>query len=676
MSDRRRTITSPSYDPEMFDTGSDDSSVPPADAYVSDDGDESFDGGGSSDATGRGARDNRDPFADDPGEPTGSGPSGSGRDPQPEPETVSGSTTIDGVNLGGLAGGSDPSDAPGPDGGTETSTDRLDDPEFGPGPDTPGGRGAIDSGGDFPIAERIGAAEANPDIVDRATTGGFLSERDGSAGVLPSELGGVDISETRAREFARDAAAFGETLDLGAAFSSPADPLGSGGQVRSGRPIGAPDPENENPVENFLEGGARLGTDVAAAPTQAETVAEVAQSSPGIFGDFGLGEIGETSTAVGRDKTSQAAAAARENPAEFAGGLAAGLVVGGGLAGRSGGSLRGAVKAELDPRVGPFGTTAETRLFRGARGFLDDDRGQASLLGRQRGDGDSGDGSSVSDADLGPDIGPFDRSDARLYDPTREFGDDLGGMAPDDIDAPSSSNPSADDIGGGLSGRGDPAMAPGVEADSFSERGFGDVEGTRFDPNPTDTLGGGVSPVGAGVGGLLGVPGVDADATGAAAGGLLGAPSDLDATGATPDADTRGGVDLDTGFPPGVDSPTDTGTDTGTDAPTDTRTDQGGRELERVDVRTDVDAIDPRRDVSARSTQDFDAADPTDTTRRDPVNIDAPGRRDREFPFERDDEVERGGFEGAEVGIEDDVFTNPTRSLDAVDEDLTEDLDL
>ncbi|MFD1687603.1 hypothetical protein [Halobellus litoreus] len=583
---------------------------------------------------------------------------GGGSDPQPEPETVSGSTTIDGVDLGGVAGGAEPSDFPGAGGGIDTNTDRLDDPNLGPGPTSPGGRGAVDVGGGstYPIAEEILDAGRNETIVDRATTGGVLSERGESAGLLPPEVGGVDTSETRAREFARTVSRAGDRLDIGAITSAQAAAVapftGGAGVTPSARDLDPLDDSgDETTPENFVEGGASVPFDLPAGVLQGETAAEVAQSTPGIAQDFSGGEIAETTTAVARDRAAETAAAASANPAEFAGAVTAGALAGGAGAASTGGigsGLRAAARAEVDPRIGPLGTTVETRLGRGVRDFLGDDRGQLQMgrsRGRESGGSDAETAEVDADEDLGPDLDPFERSDRRLYDPTREFDDDVGGMADPDIDARSSSNPSSDDIGGGVSGQGNPQMAPGVEAESFSERGFGDVDGTSVDPNPTDTLDrfDRLSPgVDAGVGGLFGSPGAT-PTTGADVGGALGGPDTFDATGTTADvgADTRGGVDLDTGFNVDTGSPTDTGTD----APTDTRTDTGG----------DLDQPDPfdvGTDIDPRDTPDTDTPDPTDTDLYDPDPYDPdrydpdpfdPGR-DRDPRIEGDEEPDDDEF--------------------------------
>jgi len=642
-----------------YDDGSSDDGVDPGDV---------LDGGGSSGSDPRTAPDSSpggsDPPPSDvggPGDSSGSGGSSGGVD------------TGD-VLDGGGSSGSDPRVGGGAEPETVSGSTSIAASA------TPGPRAPVQPGGGetYPIADEIAAADANAEIVERATTGGFLSERGGSAGVLPAEVFGIDTSETRAREGARAAAQFGDQMDLGAVFSSPADPLGSGGQVREGRPIGSGDPEDENAFEEFIEGGAQAGTNLPAGFLQAETAAEVGQSSPDIVTSYEVGEIAETSAAVGRDTAAETAAQASSNPAEFAGGVTAGAALGAGALSRgSTGGIGTAIRTELDPRIGPFGTTIETRGVRGVRSFLDDDRGQAQLAGRSRprdpeGSG-GGDADAVSDSDLGPDIGPFDRSDRRLYDPAREFDEDLGGMADPEIDAPSAANPSRDDIGAGVSGRGDPQMAPGVDADSFSERGFGDLTGTELDPNPTSTLGSsGRTPSGATLGRL--------DAAGAGVGGLLGTREAATATAPELDVDVRGdpqnGVDLDTGFTPGVgtdtpsDSGTDTPTDTGVDNPVDTRTDQ---DPTMVDVRADVDAIkrvdSPLRDPGA----DLDP-EGTDPTRRDPVDVGRDRPRDPDVPFDPDRDPFEEEAAPEVVGLGEDIVTNPTRSLDAVDDELTQDL--
>jgi hypothetical protein len=573
--------------------------------------------------------DSADSQAPGPGPTT---PGGLGSDPSASGEGSgigSGGNDADGVPRELYTGGT-----PGRD-----SNERV-----GPGPGTRGGLGSDPNrDDDYPVADAVARADADQEVVDRLTKGGVLSERGGSAGLLPAEISAntprgkatVDVSETRAREFARDSAAFGDDIDVGAAFSSPASPLASGGTIREGRRAGSGDPANENLAEEFVEGGARVGTDLPAGLLQAETATEVAQSAPGTIEDEGAGTVAETGAAVGRNVAAQTADEAQENPAEFAGGVTAGLLLGAGAGARGTGSFRAALRAEVDPRVGPFGTTIETRAGRGLRDFLSDDRGQMQI-GKQRSGGSSSgessnrgtSGTGVTDTDtqnedLGPNLGPFDNSDSRLRDPTRTFDQDTGGMAPSDIDANTPGSRSRDDIDGGVSGEGNPQMAPGVEADSFSDRGFGDYD-QRFDRRSDDRVDADADAT---------APILDPEVRGAIAGAMAtGFTGDATGQDQGPDLiiDTfgrpgtatgpLGGLDtgLDQDTTPDTDQPTDTDRPTDTDQPTDT------------DTPFDFDLYDP---------------DPDDPTTRDPDSTYDPNPRDIDRPDRdrRDTQRESGG---------------------------------
>lgn len=696
LADRRRTITSPSYTPGD-DEDSDEPDGPGGGVDLggvagdSDPSDAPGAGGGSQDSSGGGGRfsDDSEPSGVAPGSRgggSGGGGSGDSGDTD-EPDGPGG-----GVDLGGVAGRSAPSDAPGADDGDTRDTSggagrgpssggdgQTPDETPGPGPGTPGGLGDADPGGGGgdrlrdrlggaigTVRDRVTRADANEEIADRATTGGLLSERGESAGLLPPEAtasvpgrddAAVDISETRLRAFSDDAARFGEDLDVGAVFSSPADPLGSGGDIESGRPVGSGDPAGENPAENFIEGGGELFAVAGpAAATRTETALEAGQAAPGIAQDFETDTIAETATATGRDRAAETVARAQANPAEFAGGAVAGAAIGAGVLGRGRtGSLRDAARAELDPRIGPFGETLESRTV---SRFLDDDRGQAQLTGlsRQR-DPRGSDGEDTDPAggdDLGPDIGPFDRSDSRLFDPNRDFDDDLGGMqdAPDPVDPTAAE--SRQDIGGGVSGRGDPETAPGVDADSFSDRGFGDFDGfdRRFDRRSDDTLDPDTDAT---------TPGLNADAiagggVGAAA-GVFGGGLDADAgpdvglfdgrlapPGVDTDPDVGGGIDVFGGADVGGDIGQDTPQDTGQDTPQDT-----------------PDLFDPTRSDPGRDTERDTGRDPgrdpgRDRERTDPSDVD--------LPIELDADGSAASGAGA-FGVSSEVFdTGVAQSLD------------
>jgi hypothetical protein len=526
------------------------------------------------------------------------------------------------------------------------------DPAPGPGPTTPGGLGDADPGGDSGIGDavrdRVTGAERDSEVVDRFTTGGFLSERGESAGLLPDEAFGVDISETRARETARDLSAAGEALDAGAVTNAQATLVapftGGAGVAPSARDVDpTADTRGESPVENAFEGAAQVPFDAPGGALQAETVAEAGQATlEGGIQEEGTGDVTETTVAVGRDAAVRTAAEAQRNPGEFAGAVGAGLLAGGaGVAasGTAGSGLRAALRAEVDPRVGTFGTTLETRAGRGVRDFLQDDRGQLQM-GRQRGreTDSSSDTGVASDEDLGPDIDPFDRSDARLFDPNREFDDDIGGMqdAPDPVDPADAT--SRQDIGSGIGGRGE-ADVRGSDADSFSERGFGeDFEGfdQRFDRRSDDGLDGD---------GDATAPTIDpASAAGASVGATLGAGQQPDTgadlldglgfaggfgVGTTPDTRTTPDIDVFTDF--------DFGQDLGTDTPQDTP--------------TDIDTDSPTTDLTDPGLRDPPTRDPRDPPRRDPGD---PPRRDPDAPLDLD----------SDQGTEDEFTLFGTRQQD------------
>jgi hypothetical protein len=558
-------------------------------------------------------------------------------------------------------------------------------PVFGPGPGTDGGLGDPDPGGDGgaivdDTVEAVDSAEANETIVDRATTGGLLSERGESAGLFPDSLGDgggaaigdgrVDISETRLRETGETATAVGQSLDIGAITSAQAAAVSPfvGGQgvrpdARDLDPTADAAPGQESIPEEFIEGGASVPFDLPGAAAEAETAAEAGQSllDDDLFEDFGADTVGETAVAQGRDRAEQTVGAIRENPAGFAGAVTAGAVVGaGGLSRGSTGTLGQAVRAEVDPRIGPFGETLESQAF---SRFLSDDRGQAQLLPESRDRGD--DAGTGTDDDLGPDVGPFDRSDARLFDPNREFGD-VGGMADRGPTVDPADAGSRDDIGAGIGGRGEPGIA-GSDADSFSSRGFGDVSGTELDPNPTSTFLDDLNTPGAATGGLLAAPESDLDAL-SAADGLLGAPDDLDSTGTTPDLGERTRTVTTPFFDAETDTPTDLGGRTRTvttpffDSESDTPTDTG------QDTPTDLfDApmFDQPTDTPTDPPSDVPTDPPTDPP-SDPPTFDPPNDPPERFP------PEFGGTpdarrDGLRLETDGEVVENPTQTLEEAD---------
>ena len=662
-----------------------------------------FDGGGGGGRDFGGGGGGGSPGGSSPPPSDVGGPADPAPAPEPEPPAAAdpGPVFGDGSSSDGGGGGSPggssppPSDVGGPADPVpdDPAADMVADdpgPVFGPGPGTDGGLGDPDPGGDLgvtdDVAEFVTTAEANPEIVDRATTGGVLSERGENAGLLPPTAVAntprgqleTDISETRLRETAAESFETGQDLDLGAVTGAQAAVVapftGGQGVDPTGEeldPLGDPDPGTEGNVEEYLEGAAALPFDAPGALAETETVAEAGQSLvvDDQLEDFGAGEVAETATAQGRDRAEQTAAAARQNPAGFAGGISAGLLAGGAGVAAGGGAasgLRAGLRAEVDPRIGPFGTTIETRAARGVRDFLDDDRGQAQLLPESRDRGTDTDAGTVTDDDLGPDLDAFDRSDTRLFDPNREFGD-VGGMADRGPTVDPTDASSREDIGGGIGGRGE-AGVRGSDAESFSSRGFGDDIPPELDPNPTTTLLEDLNTPGAATGGLLAAPESDLDAL-SGADGLLGAPADLDSTGTTAevDADTLGGVDLDTGFTPAtgpdadVFSRSDAGTDTRQDTPTDTRQDTP------TDLFTDP-VTDQPTDQPTDPVTDLPTDVPTDTPTDVPTDIptDTPDDRRERFPFDFE-EFPDAAEDGLRLDLAGETVTNPTQTLEEAD---------
>jgi hypothetical protein len=316
------------------------------------------------------------------------------------------------------------------------------------------------------------------------------------------------------------------------------------------------------------------------------------------------------------------------------------------------------------------------------------------------------------DDDLGPDIDPFDRSDRRLFDQRREFGDDIGGMADDRPAVDPDSAESRQDIGSGIAEGGEPEVR-GSDAESFSSRGFGDVSGTELDPTPTDTFGrdfrGRERQV---IGRDTDTPDlVSDDITGLGTDPASGAPTEVGAgspapplVGATdpdmdvaPDAADATGID-DIAAPEVGDGTTDTGTPGGTitgttqgigvgerpdtdgDTDTGTDTDSGSDTTTRARNRPQTSLVEASATIEAAEATPSDLGDlelnaqPREPAQAAPAIANPTSGRPRRPRRPRAPETDREPQEPdvETLVTEGDTVTNPTRSLSAVDEDLQE----
>ena len=200
----------------------------------------------------------------------------------------------------------------------------------------------------------VTAPEPDPEITDDLTRGGLLSETPDSAdGLLPGEVGGVDVSEERLREDAADVDrqfqdAFGSNPELTVAGSDLPDRVVTGGATAASGALNVP--------------GLIVG---------AETGVEVATNAPGEIREEGAGDVAATAAGVGAALGAATVDRAQESPAEFAGGAVFNVAAGAGvgrLAGRTGRGLSDRVRTAGGTRVDP-GDLASDDVVR----FVDDD---------------------------------------------------------------------------------------------------------------------------------------------------------------------------------------------------------------------------------------------------------------------------------------------------------------
>ncbi|WP_080506143.1 methyl-accepting chemotaxis protein [Halorubrum sp. BV1] len=197
--------------------------------------------------------------------------------------------------------------------------------------------------------EWVGSAEVNTEVSDDLTRGGFLSEtRDSNEGLLPGEVGWVNLSEEGLRSGAEDINDYKKTFDE----NEPVTFMGS------------------DAPERVLQGAAGVGVDLLNFPQHAQTLetgAEVAQNAPGEIQEHGFGEVAETATGVGTAIGGAMAREAEANPLEFASGAVFGYATGaaaGRIVGKAGRATRDRVRTAGGTKVDAEGGLAGSDVVR------------------------------------------------------------------------------------------------------------------------------------------------------------------------------------------------------------------------------------------------------------------------------------------------------------------------
>jgi hypothetical protein len=235
-----------------------------------------------------------------------------------------------------------------------------------------------------PLDDLISAAETaerDPELVDSATSGGLFAETDAGGGDLSAVFDPTDspdgsvitgVTGVSEEDLARDT---GLSEDLDEFIES----AGETPPEEGGRP-----PSEERFGEQVVEGTATA----ASAIVNPEFLARTAERAAEIADPETVGRIADdpadavaTALDVGGETAVESAEQFTRDPGTAVGGAVfTGLTAGAAGAATTGRSalssatVRDAVSAELDPRIGPFGTTAETSIARRIRGDGGGDR--------------------------------------------------------------------------------------------------------------------------------------------------------------------------------------------------------------------------------------------------------------------------------------------------------------
>jgi hypothetical protein len=249
------------------------------------------------------------------------------------------------------------------------------------------------------------------------------------------------------------------------------------------------DPSKKSGASRFAENVVKSGGTTAASlsvglPFVAQQTGETLFNA-GKFTANNPGEAPGAAFDTAVDFTQETVSTARNEPGQLVGeflvGLGAGKAATKVLPKSVTEGTTGTILRKTDPELqATRGAKKLNELVQRADPIPDSDTRGSLQVGKSRRRGDGGNDESVTSdrdssggEDLGPDMDPFDVSDTRLYDQSRTFGDSESVTS--DTSQSVRTGESTEDIGSGVSGRGDPQPAAGVDLPDggFSERGFG-----------------------------------------------------------------------------------------------------------------------------------------------------------------------------------------------------------
>jgi len=207
------------------------------------------------------------------------------------------------------------------------------------------------------LVDRVLNADADPEIARDLTDSGGLFAENGDSGAIVTDLTGVSEADLRDPSDnvlpgvlpTRQQVRRGGADD---ALAIPADPEQRGSTAGEGVP------------ERAIEGAATAGLsilNVRQRAADAEQIIEGLQALPSETRQEGAGDVGETIVALGRREGVEAARRAESEPVRFGSGLALDVAGGAVATGRVPDARD--VRAEIDPRIGLFGETIESRAL-------------------------------------------------------------------------------------------------------------------------------------------------------------------------------------------------------------------------------------------------------------------------------------------------------------------------